>query len=252
MLVRELRARETAAPWPVRIIAGAMVVDALLLIAHVLHRSAFVLDPDGSWFRIFRSGALWNGGVDGSFLELFGLMQLGAAALMLLGRGAHEPEHRVFAAWGGVFLLLLADDLFRLHERVGARLALDRLVHSLDAGTARELGGLAFWAVSGLLLVGGLIRLHRGSVAAARSESSALLVTVLPFVLVAAAYVLSGVVRPGLVDGTHGEAIALVRITVKVLTMTVILDRAIRIFGSHLWPMQRVSRPKPTWPAEGW
>src|SRR5699024_5494340 len=126
-------------------------------------------------------------------------LQLSAAALLLLFRGFSELAHRVLAAWGGVLLLLIADDLFRLHERVGARLALDRLAPSLGPGTAQELGGLIFWAVSGLLLVGGLIHLHRGSVAAARSESFAFLVTVLPFVLVAVAYVLAGVVRPGLV-----------------------------------------------------
>ena len=221
--------RETAASRPVRIAGAVMVVNVLLLTAHVLHRSGFVLDPDGSWFRLFGTGALWNGGIDGSLMEFFGLLQLGAAAVLLLRLGLRQSTHRVLAAWGGVFLLLIADDLFRIHERVGARLALDRLVPSLGATTAQELGGLVFWAVSGLVLVGGLVRLHRRSAPAAQSASWRLLVTVVPFVLVAVGYVLLGAIRPVLLDGREGEVAALVRITVKLLTMTLLLLGAVRL-----------------------
>ena len=225
--------REPAESWPVRIAAGAMVVDALLLIAHVLHRSASVLDPDRSWFLPFRRAALWNGGLDGSLVEFCGLLQLGAAAVLLLRAGLRGPERRVLAAWGGILLLLLADDQFRIHERVGARLALDRLVPSLGATTAQELGGLLFWAVSGLLLVGGLVRLHRRSAPAAQSASWRLLVTVVPFVLVAVGYVLLGVARPGLIAGPEGEAVALVRIAVKLLTTTLLLVQALRLTAAR-------------------
>ncbi|MGC5646626.1 UNVERIFIED_CONTAM: hypothetical protein RF648_11665 [Kocuria sp. CPCC 205274] len=231
---RVLWKRETAASRPVRIAGAVMVVNALLLTAHVLHRSGFVLDPDGGLFSLFRSSALWNGGIDGSLMELFGLLQLGAAAVLLLRLGLRDSAHRVLAAWGGVFLLLIADDLFRIHERVGARLALDRLLPSLGATTAQELGGLLFWAVSGLLLVGGLVYLHRRSGARARTESWALLATVVPFVLVAVGYVLVGAVRPGLFGGPWGEVAAMVRITVKLLTMTLLLVRAMRLRGTPL------------------
>lgn len=227
-LVRALRTRGTVDPRVVRIAGAIMVVDALLLIAHVLHRAGSALDADGGGFRLIRSDALWNGGIDGSLMELFGLLQLGAAAALLLRLGLLEPAHRVLAAWGGVFLLLIADDLFRLHERVGARLALDRLVPSLGPGTAQEIGGLVFWALSGLVLLGGLVRLHRASAPTARSESWALLATVVPFTLVAVGYVLVGAVRPGLFDGPWGEVAAMVRITVKLLTMTLLLVRAAR------------------------
>ncbi|TDL37455.1 hypothetical protein [Kocuria rosea] len=225
--------RETAASRPVRIAGAVMVVNALLLTAHVLHRSGFVLDPDGGSFFLFRSSALWNGGIDGSLMELFGLLQLGAAAVLLLRLGLRDSAHRVLAAWGCIFLLLIADDLFRIHERVGARLALDRLLPSLGATTAQELGGLAFWALSGLVLVGVMVRLHRASVPMARPESWALLATVVPFVLVAVGYVLLGAVRPGLFDGPWGEVAALVRITVKLLTMTLLLVRAVRLLAER-------------------
>ncbi|WP_146202097.1 hypothetical protein [Kocuria rosea] len=206
-----------------------MVVNALLLTAHVLHRSGFVLDPNGGSFSLFRSSALWNGGIDGSLMELFGLLQLGAAAVLLLRLGLRDSAHRVLAAWGGVFLLLIADDLLRIHERVGARLALDRLLPWLGATTAQELGGLLFWAVSGLALGGGLVHLHRRSGARARAGSWALLATVVPFVLVAVGYVLVGAVSPGLFDGPWGEVAAMVRITVKLLTMTSLLARVMQL-----------------------
>ena len=116
---------------------------------------------------------------------------------------------------------------------MGARLALDRLVPSLGATTAQELGGLLFWAVSGLLLVGGLVRLHRRSAPAAQSASWRLLVTVVPFVLVAVGYVLLGVARPGLIAGPEGEAVALVRIAVKLLTTTLLLVQALRLTAAR-------------------
>ena len=228
-LARELWARNVAVPRPVQIADVVMVVNALLLTAHVLHRGGFVLDPDGSWFRLFGTGALWNGGIDGSLMEFFGLLQLGAAAVLLLRRGLWDSAHRVLAAWGGVFLLLIADDLLRIHERVGSRLALDRLLPWLRATTAQELGGLLFWAVSGLPLVSGLVYLHRRSVARARAESWALLASVVPFVLVAVGYVLVGAVRPGLFNGPWGEVAAMVRITVKLLTMTSLLARVMQL-----------------------
>jgi hypothetical protein len=212
----------------VRIAAAVFVLDALLLILHVWHRSGFALGAERSLLFPLRRAALWSGGLDGSLLELFGLLQLGTAAALLLGAGLREPAHRVLAAWGGVFLLLIADDLFRIHERVGARLGLDRLVPSLGATAAQELGGLVFWAVSGLVLVGGLIRLHRASAPTARSESWTLLVTVVPFVLVAVGYVLVGAVRPGLFDGPWGEVAAMVRVTVKLLAMTLLLVQTVR------------------------
>lgn len=225
---RVLWTREAAASRPVWIAGAVMVVNALLLTAHVLHRSGFVLDPNGGSFSLFRSSALWNGGIDGSLMELFGLLQLGAAAVLLLRAGLHQPAHHVLAGWGGVLLLLIADDLFRLHERVGARLALEQLLPSLNAGAAQELGGLVFWAVSGLLLGGGVIRLHCRSAGEARSESWAILATVVPFVLVAVSYVLVGAVWSGLLDGPGGETVALVRISVKLLTTTLLLIRAMQ------------------------
>ncbi|WJZ65496.1 hypothetical protein [Kocuria rosea] len=205
------------------------MLDALLLTAHVLHRTVSVLDRDGGYLVVFSVAALWNGGMDGSLMELFGLLQLGAAAVMLLGLGLRRSAPHVLTAWGGVLLLLVADDLLRIHERLGARLALERLMPSLGARTAQELGGLIFWAVSGLVLVGGLIHLHRGSNAFAKSASWTLLATVTPFALVAAGYVLLGAARPRLFDGPTGEVAATVRVTVKLMTMTMLLVQAQRI-----------------------
>nr|KHD97531.1 hypothetical protein GY22_09375 [Kocuria polaris] len=167
--------------------------------------------------------------MDGSVMEMFGLIQLGAAALLFILVGLREPAHRVLSAWGVVFLFLIADDLFRVHERVGARLAQDRLAPSLGESSAQELGGLVFWAVSGLLLAGGLIHQHRHSSKAARLGSWEVLFTVVPFVVMAVGYVMFSVVRPDLVHGPVGELVALARMTVKLLTMTLLLLQAVRL-----------------------
>ncbi len=232
--LHERQTQGSAASWSVQVLAAVCVLDALLLVAHVWHRSGPALGAQDRWFFPLRRAALWSGGLDGSLLELFGLLQLGAAAVLLLAAGLRGPAHRVLAAWGGVLLLLVADDLCRIHERVGARLALDRLVPSLGETTAQELGGLLFWAVSGLVLVGGLVRLHLRSGAAARSASWTLLATVVPFVLVAVGYVLLGAARPDLFDdGSGAEIAALVRITVKLLTMTLLLGHALRLSAAR-------------------
>lgn len=225
--------RNYGVPWLMQVTAAVMVVDALLLTAHVAHLSVFVLDLRGGWFPVLRWGTVWNGGLDGSLMELFGLLQLGVAALLFLRRGLLEPSHRVLAAWGAVFLLLILDDLFRIHERVGARLNLGRVVPSLDEAAAQELGGLVFWAVSGLVLAGGLIGLHRGSAPAARSASRAVLATVAPFAVVAVGYVLLSAVHPGLVHSPEGQLVALTRMTVKLLTMTLVLVQALRLSTSR-------------------
>lgn len=232
-LVRVPWPRRLAEPWPVRIAVAVVLIDALLLSAHVLHRSIYLLDPEGESSRLLRATAVWNGGMDGSIMELFGLLQLGSAAFLFILLGLREPAHRVLPAWGAIFLLLIADDLFRVHERVGARLAQNYLAPPLGEPSAQELGGLVFWVVSGLLLGGGLIRQHRHSSRSARLESWEVLFTVVPFVVVAVGYVMFSVVRPDLVHGPMGEVAALARMAVKLLTMTLLLVQAMQLTTSR-------------------
>lgn len=201
----------------------ALVLDGFLLGAHVLHHLGRALDEDADRLPWFRSGSLWSAGQEGSLGELFGHLQLGVAAVLLLVLAARTRGQRVLAAWGAVFLGMVADDFLELHERAGRALGLERVLPGLTDMGAQELGGLLFWAVAGSLLGLGLVAAHRRSRRAARSVSWALLALLVPLALVGAGYVSVSALRPGLLDGALGAALALVRITVKLLTMTVLL-----------------------------
>ncbi|MFC4902297.1 hypothetical protein [Kocuria oceani] len=200
-----------------------LALDGFLLVAHALHHLGEALDPEAQWMPWFRAGSLWSAGQEGSLGELFGHLQLGLAAVLLLVLAARSQGHRVLAAWGVAFLAMVADDFLELHERVGRSLGLDRVLPGLTAMGAQELGGLLFWGLFGSLLGLGLVLSHRRSLRAARSVSWTLLAVLVPLGLVAAGYVCLSVLRPDLLDGVLGATLALVRITTKLLTMTVLL-----------------------------
>lgn len=209
--------------------AAALMLDGLLLSAHALHFAGALLDPDRDWLRVFCSPVLWNGGQDGSLLELFGLLQLGTAAVLLVLLSVGAPAYRVFTAWGCVFLVMAADDFFRLHERTGRLLALERVDPGLTEAGAQELGGLVFWAGAAATLGVGLVMAHRESSPAARHSSWLLLGTLVPLGVVAVGYVLVGATWPQLLDGTGGVVAASVRVAVKLLTMSALLVQALRL-----------------------
>lgn len=210
---------------------GLVTVDALALTAHRLHQMVLQIDPEQRWPLPFRSHAVWNGGADASFVELWGLLQLGVAAvlLVLLGRGA--PGRRVLAAWGAVLLVMVVDDLFRLHENAGALLRLERWDSALSATGGQELGGLLFWAVVCAVLGAVLISTYTTSAAAARRAALILLATTAPFGAVAVAYVLLSAFGGGMLDWRSELLLVDVRITVKLLTMTFLLVRAVGLFA---------------------
>ncbi|MFE7629045.1 hypothetical protein [Kocuria sp. NPDC057446] len=207
---------------------GLLAVDALALTSHRLHHAVLRADPDERWPLPFRSRAVWNGGADGSLLELWGLLQLSVAAVLLVLLARRAPGRRVLGMWGAVLLAMVLDDLFRLHERAGARLRLERWTTELSAAGGQELGGLVFWAVAGAVLGAALIGAHAASVAPARRASLLLLATTAPLGAVAVAYVLLSAFGGGLVHGLPGLVLVDVRVTVKLLTMTACLVLALR------------------------
>lgn len=230
-----------ATGWWARLGMLALVLDGFLLTAHVLHHLGRALDPDAEWLDWFRADSLWNAGQDGSLGELFGHLQLGVAAALLLVLANRSPGHRVLAAWGVAFLAMVADDFLGLHELVGGALGLERVLPGLTDMGAQELGGLLFWVVTGSPLGLGLVVSYRSSHRAARTVSWTLLVVLVPMVLAGVGYVSLSVLHPELLDGAVGEAAALVRITVKLLTMTVLL-----VYTAYLTGEQFVAGPRRT------
>lgn len=207
---------------------GLLAADALMLTSHRLHHLVLRADPDERWLLPFRSRAVWNGGADGSLVELWGLLQLGVAAVLLVLLARRAPGRRVLAVWGAVLLVLVADDLFRLHERAGAQLGLERWDSALSTSGGQELGGLVFWLVLGTALGAALVRAYTASAAPARRAALLLLAATAPFAVVAVFYVLLSAFGGGLTEGLSGFVLVDVRITVKLLTTTACLLLALR------------------------
>ncbi|MFI7583270.1 hypothetical protein ACH9DO_05690 [Kocuria sp. M1N1S27] len=228
---------------------GLLAGDALVLTAHRLHHGVRRIDPDERWPLPFRSHAVWNGGADGSLVELWGLLQLGVAAVLLLLLARRAPGRRVLAVWGAALLVMVADDLLRLHERAGAILGLERWDSALSAAGGQELGGLVFWAVVGTVLGAALVRAYTTSVAPARRAALLLLAATAPFGAVAVGYVLLSAFGDGALDGLAGLVLVDVRVTVKLLTTTACLVLALRwtgvplLLGRPLTPPAAPPRP---------
>lgn len=210
-------------------ISGALLAaDALLLAVHVMYRVEGAQGDDGVP-RWTPTRFAWRSGGDGSLIEGFGHLQLSAAAGLLLFTAAWLPRHGVLAAWGYSFVILVADDVFMLHEQVGLRLGLDRLHPALTDATAQEIGGLIFWVLVAVPLCATLTITHRRSSPAARHGSWRLLFLSTPLMVVGAGYVLVGAVSPAFLEGASGQVLTVGRTSLKLLTMSVLLLQALHL-----------------------
>ena len=199
---------------------AALAVDSLLLAIHRLHVLADRVGPAGGWPVPSEVSRGWAGTGDGSLIELWGQLQLVAAAVLLIHLALRASGRRVLAAWGVVLLTMAADDGLRLHERAGRRLNLGQVIPALPDRAAQEVGGLVYWAVVGFVLGAGLLWAYVTSTSAARRAARILLVSAVPLAAVAAAYVLLSAVDREFLSGLSGVVVVDVRVTVKLLTTT--------------------------------
>lgn len=152
------------------LLAALLAVDLLLLVGNLLHLR--VNEPHEPVDPVF-SRSVWNGSLDGSHVEMAGHGQLAVAAALLIGAGVVRRS-AVPAAWGGFLVAVVADDVLRLHERLGA-VVVRRLDLEPVAGLrAADQGELAVWAVGAAGLLPGLLLCHRRCEGADRRLSAAL------------------------------------------------------------------------------
>lgn len=208
---------------------GLLAVDALLLIPHRLHTAVVRLGPEGAWPRPLDAIPWWVGTGDGSPVELWGQLQLVVAAVLLVRLALRAPGRRVLAVWGLALVLMAADDLFRIHERAGTVLGLERAGPGLNDVGAQELGGLLYWAVVGAVLGAALVRTCATSTPAARRAALVLVAAALPLAVVAVAYVALSAFASGVLTGLPGVVVVDVRVTVKLLTTTAFLVLAVHM-----------------------
>ena len=211
--------------WVIGVLLGAAVLGILLLGANLYH---FVVDePHEPTHPVF-SSRWWNGDRDRSAIELFSNLQLLAAAAVLV-LVFRRTRTGVYAAWAVLLAVVVADDLFTLHETV-ARAIWTRIdlppVLGLPPGPLAE---LMVWAVLVPALGAMLLLAHRKAPAAARRDSWLLLILAAALALfvvgVDAVHVIVEPAIPPLVD----SALNLLETAGELFAMTAILWGAIVI-----------------------
>lgn len=200
-----------------------LVVDSALLIAHVAHHLSGRAWPETDLSNTKRTVSQWDGGLDGSFIELFGHLQLSIAAILLMLFATRFRGQSLLVVWALVFISMTVDDYFRVHEQVGELLDIDRVGSGLTGRGAQEIGGLVFWAVAVTVLGAALLVAYYRSSPNTRACSKSFAAILSPLFLVAVGYVALSAYNPNLIENSPGILVAHMRVAVKLLTMSSIL-----------------------------
>lgn len=207
------------------VLGGAVVVTLLLIAGDYAHRRT-------SW-DVFANDGRWDADSERSYIEIVGYLQLLAAAalVLLLGRRS-APGNSVITAWGVVLLLVLADDVFALHEWIGATLA-DAGAPALPGLRREDTGELLTWAALGTGCSALLLATHRRSGPQGRQVSWTLLGLILVlsvFVVgVDMLHIVVSPVAPSVVEG----ALIYLEASGELLTMTGLLVAAMHLLSQE-------------------
>ncbi len=138
------------------IVCLIFIVNSLFIMAHLGRHFAAYLGAGDDFFLI-KYFHLYRVDVDAGLAEWFMYLQGVACALLLLGvfRATRQPVH---AAWALIFLFVVADDAFMIHERLGAYLATAFGLPALPGLRPDDSGELLVWAAAGAVLLGILWR----------------------------------------------------------------------------------------------
>jgi hypothetical protein len=211
-----------------------VALDGLLLAGNLLHVRA---DDRGAADGSFFADHAWAGNRDGSYIELFGHLQLALAivGLLVLWLRTRAP---VYGVWALVFGTLIADDFLRLHERGGAALA--RTLRLPEAGGLRpqDLGEPGIWLIFGLVLGPALLLAHLRAQGTARRHSWALIYLVLALVVIALVLDLSHYVAVEWFPTAVGRALTFAETAAELGVMTLMLLAVHRM----AWPSTGLRR----------
>lgn len=132
--------------------------------------------------RFFLHWRFWVG-ADRSFAEIVASAQLAAAAVVLLVLWLQRPTAKLYLGWASLFLVMVADDLGRLHEEGSRILRTLFELPVLPGLRPHDTGELISWFVIGIAPVTLLIILHLRALPSDRVDSWGLAtcVTVLAF-----------------------------------------------------------------------
>ncbi|MFI7744880.1 hypothetical protein [Kocuria rhizosphaericola] len=149
-------------------------VDAILLSANFWHHYGNMINATKGFSSFFRHFS-WNGDLDGSIIELFGHFQLLVAAIILIRVWALQPRGRVYGTWALVFVVIIADDFLRLHERLSVKIDEGLCISDLSDAPFCSVLDLTFWGFCVMVMGPVLVVSHFRSGPAQRRGSSHLL-----------------------------------------------------------------------------
>lgn len=147
-----------------------LLLDALYLVANVVYLGTNSPDEPHSLV----SNDLWNGDLDGSFIEIFGHAQLIAAAVGLVFVAVRRRS-AVLGVWAAVLVALVADDFLQLHETIGAVLVRALGLPDVLILTSQDVGELLVWATAAVVLGALLLIAYARADAESRGDARRLL-----------------------------------------------------------------------------
>ena len=133
----------------------------MLIMAHQAHRAGL---PD------FASRA-WDADQDRSFVEVYGYLQVLAAAALLVIFHRRRAAAPIYLGWALALSVVVLDDAFSLHERAGTWSARHLPLPDLPGLRLQDAGELLFWAVCGSLVLIVLVASHLMSSGVAQADS---------------------------------------------------------------------------------
>lgn len=130
------------------IVIALVLVDGLLMVADLAHR----LNTTRGIFPLFEDQR-WNADRDDSRAELFGYLQLSAAAIALFVLQVRlKPPSHVYLSLAAIMAVIVIDDAFQVHETYGRVLRESLALQPALGVRPQDFGELIIWGVLGLVL----------------------------------------------------------------------------------------------------
>lgn len=214
-----------------------LLVDVLFLAADVAHTLGE--GTERGVLGIFAPEA-WAGDDDGSHLEVWGHIQMVAASVILL---VLSVSHRIFVffAWALLLIVIVVDDLFQVHEKVGEYFVEVLNLQSALGLRAEDFGELLTWASLGLLVLLPLAVGHWRAGAWARRQSWSFVAILALLAVFAIGLHLLAIVVQGHVSEQVLQVVALGETAGEIIPMSLFLAFTIKL---AIMPGQALLKPR--------
>lgn len=202
-----------------------MIINALFLVANVAHNLG-----DGTeegLLGIFAPAA-WEGDHDGSHLEIWGHIQLFAAAAILAVL-ALSYRSLLLGAWGFALFVVVVDDLFQVHEDLGEYFAEILGFNPAFGLRAVDFGELLTWALLGVLVLLPLVIGYLKAGAWERRQSWIFVAILAVLAVFAVGLDMAVIMLKDHVSGPVLQAVTLAETAGEIIPMTLFLVFAIKL-----------------------